>query len=104
MDEEVATPGYYSVKLRESDIKAELTVSKKAAVHRYNFKEKDEHSPPYFGKADWKEIALALKEVDYQGVFNLELTLYRYMTFNKIGLQELLTFIRKISNVDNMVK
>lgn len=69
-----------------------------------NFKEKDEHSPPYFGKADWKEIALALKEVGYQGVFNLELTLYRYMTFNKIGLQELLTFIRKISNVDNMVK
>jgi len=69
-----------------------------------NFKEKDEHSPPYFGRGDWKEIALALKEVNYQGVFNLELTLYRYMTFNKIGLQELLTFIRKISNPDNMVK
>lgn len=69
-----------------------------------NFKQKDEHSPPYFGHGDWKEIALALKEVGYDGVFNMELTLYRYMTFNKIGLQELLTFIRKIANPDNMVK
>lgn len=41
MDEEVATPGYYSVKLRESGIKAELTVSKKAAVHRYDFTEEN---------------------------------------------------------------
>ena len=39
MDEEIATPGYYSVKLRESGIKAELTVSNKAAVHRYDFTE-----------------------------------------------------------------
>ncbi len=69
-----------------------------------NFKQKDEHSPPYFGRGDWKEIATALKEVSYQGVFNLELILYRYMTFNKIGLQELLTFVRKISNPDNMIK
>ena len=75
------------------------------ALHVHdNFKQKDEHSPPYFGRGDWKEIAIALKEVGYQGVFNLELTLYRYMTFNKIGLQELLTFIRKISNPDNMIK
>ena len=41
MDEETASPGYYSVKLRESDIKAEITVSKKAAVHSYEFKEKE---------------------------------------------------------------
>ena len=37
MDEEYAEPGYYHVKLRESNIKAELTVSKKAAIHRYHF-------------------------------------------------------------------
>lgn len=39
MDEEYAEPGYYSVKLRESGIKAELTVSRLAAVHRYDFAE-----------------------------------------------------------------
>ncbi|MBP3323739.1 MAG: glycoside hydrolase family 92 protein, partial [Clostridia bacterium] len=38
MEEEYAKPGYYSVKLKESDIKAELTVSKNTAVHRYDFK------------------------------------------------------------------
>ena len=75
------------------------------ALHVHdNFKEKDEHSPPYFGKGDWKEIATALKEVGYDGVFSMEITMYRYMTFNKIAWQDALIFIRNIANVDNMIK
>lgn len=40
MKDEVAKPGYYTVRLEESDIKCELTVSNLAAVHRYTFGEK----------------------------------------------------------------
>lgn len=36
-DEEVATPGYYKVKLRDYDITAELTVSPRCGFHRYTF-------------------------------------------------------------------
>ena len=41
MEEEQAEPGYYSVRLRESGIRAELTVSRKAVVHKYEFTEKN---------------------------------------------------------------
>ncbi|MEG1562465.1 MAG: GH92 family glycosyl hydrolase [Bacteroides sp.] len=36
---EVATPGYYSVMLDRYGVKAELTASKRAAIHRYTFPE-----------------------------------------------------------------
>ncbi len=39
LDEERAEPGYYSATLRETRVLAELTVSEKAAVHRYTFPE-----------------------------------------------------------------
>jgi putative alpha-1,2-mannosidase len=37
LDQENSTPGHYSCRLSDSNIKAELTVSNKAAVHRYTF-------------------------------------------------------------------
>ncbi|HEY5511426.1 MAG TPA: GH92 family glycosyl hydrolase [Prolixibacteraceae bacterium] len=36
-DEELASPGYYSVKLQDYGIKAELTVTERAGFHRYTF-------------------------------------------------------------------
>ncbi|NIG56827.1 GH92 family glycosyl hydrolase [Chitinophaga sp. Cy-1792] len=43
-DEEVASPGYYKVRLRDYDIMAELTVSPRCGFHRYTFPEnKDAH-------------------------------------------------------------
>lgn len=35
--EEAASPGYYSVRLKDYDIKAELTVTQRAGMHRYTF-------------------------------------------------------------------
>ena len=32
----------------------------------------DLHIMPYFGKNDWNEFVLALKEIGFKGVFNLE--------------------------------
>ena len=32
----------------------------------------DLHIMPYFGKTDWNEFVLALKEIGFKGVFNLE--------------------------------
>lgn len=39
--EEAASPGYYSVKLKDYGVKAELTVSERAGFHRYTFPESD---------------------------------------------------------------
>jgi predicted alpha-1,2-mannosidase len=36
-EDEVAVPGYYSVALRESKVKAELTATERVGVHRYTF-------------------------------------------------------------------
>ncbi len=38
---EKATPGYYSVLLKNGNIKAELTVGERAGIHRYTFTKKD---------------------------------------------------------------
>ena len=35
--DEVATPGYYAVKLLDSDVKAELTTTQRVGFHRYTF-------------------------------------------------------------------
>ena len=39
--EETASPGYYSVRLKDYDINAELTVTKRAGMHRYTFPESE---------------------------------------------------------------
>jgi putative alpha-1,2-mannosidase len=36
-DDEVALPGYYSVRLRDSGIRAEMTATERAAIHRYTY-------------------------------------------------------------------
>jgi len=42
--EEVATPGYYAVQLKDYDIKAEMTVTERVGFHRYTFsKTQDAH-------------------------------------------------------------
>ncbi|UMB55513.1 GH92 family glycosyl hydrolase [Lutibacter sp. A64] len=43
-NQENASPGYYSVKLKDFDIKVELTSSLRTAYHKYTFAEKDEQS------------------------------------------------------------
>lgn len=40
-NEEVASPGYYSVNLKDYSIKAELTVTERAGFHRYTFPKSD---------------------------------------------------------------
>ena len=40
-DNEVAVPGYYSVMLDRYSVMAELTATKRAAIHRYSFPESD---------------------------------------------------------------
>ena len=41
-DNEVAQPGYYSVLLERYNVKAELTATKRAALHRYTFPEAED--------------------------------------------------------------
>lgn len=42
----------------------------------------DQHSPIGFGIIDWNDVASALKEINYKGVFSLELTnLKKYYNF-----------------------
>jgi predicted alpha-1,2-mannosidase len=43
-DEELAEPGYYSVTLKNNRVKAELTVTERAGMHRYTFPEEGEKS------------------------------------------------------------
>ncbi|HEC41935.1 MAG TPA: glycoside hydrolase family 92 protein [Bacteroides sp.] len=40
-NKETASPGYYSVNLKDYDIKAELTVTKRVGMHRYTFPESE---------------------------------------------------------------
>src|SRR5690606_16851893 len=41
-EEEFASPGYYSVKLKDYNIKAELTATTRVGVHRYTFPKSDQ--------------------------------------------------------------
>jgi predicted alpha-1,2-mannosidase len=41
-DDEVSTPGYYSVLLKDYGVRAELTATERAGLHRYTFPESDE--------------------------------------------------------------
>lgn len=41
-DQEKASPGFYSVKLKKSDIKAEMTATERVGFHRYTFPETDQ--------------------------------------------------------------
>ena len=40
--EETASPGYYSVQLKDYDVKAELTTTKRAGMHKYTFPKSDD--------------------------------------------------------------
>src|SRR5215469_7843885 len=40
-EEEISVPGYYSVILRDYDIRAELTTTERAGIHRYTFPKSD---------------------------------------------------------------
>ncbi|MGA8432364.1 MAG: GH92 family glycosyl hydrolase [Candidatus Sulfotelmatobacter sp.] len=40
-EEETAEPGYYSVRLRDYDIRAELSATERAGIHRYTFPQSD---------------------------------------------------------------
>jgi len=43
-DQEIAKPGYYSMSLKNNDIKAEFTVTERAGMHRYSFPEGGENN------------------------------------------------------------
>jgi predicted alpha-1,2-mannosidase len=43
-DDELAEPGYYTVTLKNNRVKAELTVSERAGMHRYTFPEEGERN------------------------------------------------------------
>ena len=43
-DQEEASPGYYSVTMKNNDIKAEFTVTERAGLHRYSFPENGENN------------------------------------------------------------
>ena len=49
-DEEIAEPGYYSVMLRDYNIRAELSATERAGIHQYTFPQSDSshfiHSAP----------------------------------------------------------
>src|SRR3984885_11447486 len=40
-EEETAEPGYYSVRLRDYDVRAELSATERAGIHRYTFPKSD---------------------------------------------------------------
>jgi putative alpha-1,2-mannosidase len=40
-EEEIAEPGYYSVRLRDYNIRAELSATERAGIHRYTFPKSD---------------------------------------------------------------
>lgn len=63
----------------------------------------DSHLIPYWGKIDWKETLKALKEIDYQGVFSLELTIYGKMKFEKRLLLETAKYARQMADPEKMM-
>lgn len=59
---------------------------------------KDDHFPPFFGEMDWKGVMTALKEVGFNGVFNLELMAHRVIKFDKVTLPKLLKFSKDLAD------
>lgn len=70
-------------------------------VHDNNFNS-DSHLIPYWGKNDWAETIKALKEINYKGVFSLELTLFGKMRFEKRLLLKTAKYARQICNLEEM--
>ncbi len=69
-DNESASPGYYMVKLKDYNIKAELSASLRSGIHRYNFPENEDqkilldlvHSIYHYeGKVSWASIRVENK-------------------------------------------
>jgi putative alpha-1,2-mannosidase len=93
--EEDASPGYYTVILKDYDIKAELTATERAGFHKYTFPETDEahividvtHSLTP-GRDTYVKI-ISDKEIegyvtgDMETSYDLPLTCYFYAEFNK---------------------
>ena len=72
-------------------------------VHDNNY-DSDAHLIPYWGKNDWSETIKALKEINYQGVFSLELTIYGKMRFDKRLLLETAKYARRVCDLEEMEK
>ncbi len=64
LSNETASPGYYSTELKGTGIKAELTVTRKAALHRYTFPE----SPSSRIAIDLSAGGLDIKEIDMRTI------------------------------------
>lgn len=57
-----------------------------------NFSKKDLHLPVGIGHIDWNDFAIALKEIGYDGAFNLELSLNRYKNINDDAFWKMVEF------------
>ena len=69
-----------------------------------NKKVKDDHYPPFMGLIDWKEFALTLKEIDYQGVLSMELVPYRALPNpSKHALLEFYKFAKALADPEKML-
>lgn len=69
-----------------------------------NKKIKDDHVPPFMGALDWKEFALTLKDIDYQGVFSMELVPYRALPNpSKHALLEFYKFAKAVADPEKML-
>lgn len=74
-------------------------------VHAHdNKKIKDDHFAPYMGLCDWSEVAIALEEIGYDGVFSLELMPHRFFAFNYRVWAQGYKFIAEICDTEKMKK
>jgi len=69
-----------------------------------NYTNNDSHFFPYFGTIDWAETMRALVEIGYEGVFSLELTLYKKIPFEKELLLASAKYARKLCDPNDMIK
>ncbi len=68
-----------------------------------NYKNLDAHLPPYYGDINWKEVCKAVKEIGYQGVWNLELSFWRMMDFERTSNMETLKYVRRLADFDRIL-
>ena len=61
-----------------------------------NFGIKDDHLPLGIGKIDWKSVKKALNEVDYRGVYNLEIKPFAFATASQYYIKFVIDVVRKL--------
>ena len=67
---------------------------KTAVLHIHDIDYTDDtHTLPYFGKLDWNDITSALSEVEFNGVFSMEILLNK---FDNSLIKEYLALAEKI--------